>query len=68
MLHSDEHNHVYSSPDSVKSNHIKMMALVEHAGCVKETRSAHKFLVGFTEGKILFGNLDVEGRICSWIL
>jgi hypothetical protein len=55
LIHNEELNDLYSSPNTVRVIKSKRMRWAGHVACMEEGRGVQKVLVGKPEGKRLLG-------------
>jgi hypothetical protein len=68
-LHNDELHSLYSSPNIVRAIKSRRMRLAGHVARMGEVRDIYRVLVGWSEGKNHWEDLDVGGRITlRWTL
>ena len=67
-LHYEELSDLYSLPNIVRVVKSRRMRWAVHVARMGEGRGVHRVLVGKPEGKKLWGDPDVDGRIIlRWI-
>jgi hypothetical protein len=54
-LHSEEHNHLYCSPNNIRVIKSRRIRGPEHVACIEDRRGAYRILVGKREGNRQFG-------------
>jgi hypothetical protein len=54
-LHNEELHNLYASPNIISVINSKMMRLVGHVACMRETINAYKILIEISETKRLLG-------------
>ena len=67
-MHNEELNDLYCSPNILRVIKSRRMRWAGHVARMGEERGAYRVLVGKSEGKNHWGDLDVDGRIIlGWI-